>query len=119
MKKAMVLINDTTYAYILRGAILQELVLKGFDAVVVANQLKHVEKLKKIGCRLINIDTDRHNLNPLSDLSLFIKYLRILKSEKPDVVLTYNIKPNVYGGYACKRLRIPYIANVTGLGTPL
>lgn len=119
MKKAVILINDTTYAYILRGAVLQELVLKGFEAVVVGKQLKHVEKLRQIGCRLINVNTDRHHVNPLSDLSLFIKYLHILKTEKPDVVLTYNIKPNVYGGYACKRLRIPYIANVTGLGTPL
>jgi len=35
----------------------------------------------------------------------------------PDVVLTYTIKPNVYGGYVCGKLGIPYICNVTGLGT--
>ena len=42
-----------------------------------------------------------------------------MKAEKPDVVLTYNIKPNVYGGMACQQLKIPYLPNVTGLGTPV
>jgi galacturonosyltransferase len=43
--------------------------------------------------------------------------LKLLKKIKPDVVFTYTIKPNVYGGMACALKRIPYIANVTGLGT--
>lgn len=118
-KKAIVLINDTTYAYNLRSAVLKELVQNGFEVIVAAKALKHVEKLKLIGCRLIHVDTDRHNCNPLSDLMLYRRYLRVLKKESPDIVLTYNIKPNVYGGSACKRLGIPYIVNVTGLGKPL
>ncbi|MBO5868915.1 MAG: glycosyltransferase family 4 protein, partial [Oscillospiraceae bacterium] len=39
--------------------------------------------------------------------------------EKPDAVFTYTIKPNVYGGLACRLLKIRYMANVTGLGTPV
>ena len=35
------------------------------------------------------------------------------------LVLTYTIKPNIYGGIASRLFRIPYIANITGLGTSI
>ena len=44
-------------------------------------------------------------------------YRRLLKKIQPDIVLTYTIKPNVYGGMACQLEKVPYIANVTGLGS--
>lgn len=119
MRKVVVLINDTTYAYNLRGAILQELIRQEYEVTVVGKELRHTEELKQIGCKLINVETNRYQVNPLSDFKLFNVYCSILQRERPDAVLTYNIKPNVYGGSACKRHHIPYIANVTGLGKPL
>ncbi len=119
MKKAVMLINDTTYAFNLRGAIIEKLVQEGFEVVIVGQLLKHQDKLKDMGARLIGVETGRHGTNPFSDLQLMHAYKKILKAEKPDVVLTYNIKPNVYGGMACQQLRIPYLPNVTGLGTPV
>ena len=40
-----------------------------------------------------------------------------MKKIQPDLVITYTIKPNVYGGFACRILKIPYAVNITGLGT--
>lgn len=119
MKKAVVLINDTTYAFNLRGAIIQKLINERFKVIVVGQLLKHRDELRAMGAKLIGVETGRHGTNPLSDLLLMQTYKRILKAEKPDVVLTYNIKPNVYGGMACQLLKIPYLPNVTGLGTPV
>ena len=119
MKKIVMIINDTTYAYNLRGAIIEQLIQEGYQVVVVGKLLEHQDKLKEIGAKLIGVNTGRHGKNPFADLHLFLQYRKILKEEKPDVVLTYNIKPNVYGGLACKNLKIPYIPNVTGLGTPV
>lgn len=119
MKKIVILINDTTYAYNLRGAIIQRLIEANYDVVIVGQLLEHQEKLKKMGARLIGVHTGRHGKNPFADLSLLLQYRRILKNENPDVVLTYNIKPNVYGGMACQNLHIHYLPNVTGLGTPV
>lgn len=113
------LINDTTYAYNLRGAIIESLICNGFEVVIVGKLLKHQDKLQNMGARLISVETGRHGKNPFSDFLLMLSYKKILKDEKPDVVLTYNIKPNVYGGMACQKLKIPYIPNVTGLGTPV
>ena len=44
-------------------------------------------------------------------------YKDTLKQHKPDIVFTYTIKPNSYGGMVCGMLKIPYVANITGLGT--
>lgn len=119
MKRVVMLINDTTYAFNLRGAVIEKLVEEGFEVVVVGQLLKHQKELESMGTRLIGVETRRHGTNPFSDLFLLCAYKRILKEEKPDVVLTYNIKPNVYGGMVCQQLKIPYIPNVTGLGKPV
>ena len=119
MGKAVILINDTTYAFNLRGAIIEKLVGEGFEVAVVGQLLKHKGDLEAMGARLVGVETGRHGTNPFSDLRLMNTYRKILKTEKPDIVLTYNIKPNVYGGMACQMLKIPYLSNVTGLGTPV
>ena len=71
----------------------------------------------EIGCRFIEVPTDRRGTNPLSDYKLYKTYRRLIREVKPDVVLTYTIKPNIYGGIASAREGIPCIANITGLGT--
>ena len=119
LKKVVILINDTTYAYNLRGAIIEKLVKENFEVVVVGQLLNHKSDLLALGARLVGVETGRHGTNPVSDLHLMLKYKKILKAEKPDIVLTYNIKPNVYGGMACQQLHIPYLANITGLGKPV
>ena len=117
--KVMLIANDTTFIYNLRREVLQGLINAGYEVGVVAQILEFRTELEQMGCHVIGLDTARHGTNPLKDLFLFGKYLRILKAEKPDVVLTNNIKPNVYAGLACKMRQIHYISNVTGLGTPV
>lgn len=116
-QKVMLLVNDTTYAYNLRKEVIERLVAEGYEVVVVCTLLLLQEELKALGCRLIGVVTGRHGTNPAEDMKLFAQYLNILRREKPDTVLTYNIKPNVYGGMACRLLGIRYMPNVTGLGT--
>ena len=84
---------------------------------MVTKLLKFQDYFEKIGCRIININNNRHSKNPLNDISLLWQYYKILKKEKPNLVLTFNIKPNIYGSMACRFLNIPYIVNITGLGT--
>lgn len=75
------------------------------------------EGLKAKGCRLIETPFRRRGKNPLSEIALYRRYLRLLKETAPALVLTYTIKPNVYAGMACRKLQIPYMSSVTGLGT--
>lgn len=75
------------------------------------------DELAHIGCDMINVPVDRRGMNPIKDIDILLKYKEILKREKPDLVITYTVKPNVYGGLACRLAHIPYAVNITGLGT--
>lgn len=60
------------------------------------------ELVKKIGCKFVKkTHVDRRGTNPMKDLKLLFRYIHMMRRIKPDVVLTYTIKPNVYGGIAC------------------
>ncbi|MDI9470498.1 MAG: glycosyltransferase family 4 protein [Bacillota bacterium] len=76
-----------------------------------------VKDFEKIGCSYVRTEFNRRGLNPLSDIILFFRYLAIMRKVKPDIVLTYTAKPNIYGGMACCLFSLPCIANITGLGT--
>ena len=76
-----------------------------------------VRPLEAMGCRFFDTPMDRRGINPATDLKLFAHYWKLLRQEKPDLVITYTIKPNIYGGTACRLLGIPYAMNITGLGT--
>ena len=77
---------------------------------------ERVKYFKGIGCHIIKTVFNRRGMNPWADLKLILQYRRIIKQLKPKAVLSYTIKPNVYGGIACRLMGTPQIANVTGLG---
>ena len=62
---------------------------------------------------------DRHGKNPLGELKLISEYKKLYNEVKPDIVLGFTIKPNIYGAYVAKKKNIPFVANITGLGTAL
>lgn len=109
--------NDTTFIYNLRREILMKLIEQGHHVSVLCQFLSHKEALEAFGCKLYDVPIGRRGVNPLDDLKLMRQFYRILREIKPDVVFTNNIKPNVYAGMVCRFLGIPYIVNVTGLGT--
>ncbi|MYL49357.1 glycosyltransferase [Halobacillus litoralis] len=116
--KVLVLANFGMGLYKFRKELLKELLTRGDEVYVsLPSDDKYVPKLKKMGCHFINTSVDRRGTNPVSDLGLLKKYISILKKVEPDIVLTYTIKPNIYGGIACRLMKKPYIVNVTGLGT--
>ncbi len=115
--KIAILANDTTYVYNLRREIIERLIADGNLVYIVGKVLDFHDELEIMGAQLVDIDIGRHGTNLLSDVKLFFNYIRILLKKKPDIVLSYNIKPNVYGGMACKALGIRYMPNITGLGT--
>ena len=116
MGKILILANNDIGLYKFRKELILEL-LKENEVFVSLPYGEFVEKLIDLGCKFIITNISRRGTNPLIDLKLIIKYRKIIKNTNPDVVLTYTIKPNVYGGIICRFRNIPYIANITGLGT--
>ena len=116
MSKILILTNHSYMLYRFRLELIQEL-MKSHEVVLSMPFVGHEEDFQALGLRCIETDIDRRGINPATDLRLFHTYQRLLKEEKPDLVITYSIKPNIYGGLACRIAGVPYCANVQGLGT--
>lgn len=116
--KILILTNYANGLYLFRRELLQAFSEDGHEVCVSLPPDENVDRLKGL-CRIIETPFDRRGVNPIKDAGLFMTYLRLLKREKPDVVLTYTIKPNLYGGLACRIKKVPYLCNVTGLGTAI
>lgn len=117
--RVLILANYDAGLYKFRRELLEALV-KEHDVFSCVPDGGYIERIKELGCQYTPCDfLNRHGKNPLKELQLLRFYQKLLREIKPDVVLTYTIKPNVYGGMACARAGIPYIANVTGLGTAI
>lgn len=116
MKKIMILANSASGLYDFRNELLLAL-LEKYEVHVALPDADKVPELAKEGCIIHNTPIDRRGMNPLKDMGLLKLYKKILKQVRPDCVLTYTIKPNIYGNLCCRQLKIPYIVNITGLGS--
>ena len=115
MKKILILANNDVGLYKFRKELVLEL-LKDNEVYISLPYGGFVDLLIKMGCKFINTNIGRRSKNPFKDLFLLNTYKRIIKKIKPDVILTYTIKPNIYGAIASKG-KIPILANITGLGS--
>lgn len=116
MQKFLIITNHSYMLWQFRRELIAELQTEG-EVVISMPFVGHEDDFKEMGCRCIETYVDRRGINPKTDLKLFKTYKKLLVSEKPDVVITYSIKPNIYAGFACRTMGIPYCVNVQGLGT--
>ena len=115
--KILILANNDVGLFKFRKELIQELLRLGNKVIVSVPNGNLIPDIRKLGVKVILTDVDRRGINPLTDLKLFIRYFRMEITLKPDLVITYTIKPNVYGGIVSRFLHIPYAENITGLGT--
>lgn len=91
--------------------------LAEYEVVLCTPFVGHEDDLRNLGLTLRNIEMDRRSINPLKDLNLIKEYKNVLDEVRPDVVITYSIKPNVYLAPLCTKRKIPCFLHVQGLGT--
>lgn len=118
-KKVLILVNHGVTIYNFRRELVERLLNDAFDVTISAPYDEKVDKIIKMGCHFINTPIERHGTSIIEEIQLLRFYKKIIADTKPDIVLTYTVKPNIYGGIACKSLGIPYISSVTGLGNAL
>ena len=100
-----------------RRGLVQALTDDGHRITVLAPPDDSVADLEALGCAFVPLEMSVKGLNPLRDLALLLRLRRHFESLKPDVVLGFTIKNNLFGALAATPLGIPFIPNVTGLGT--
>lgn len=119
MKKVLLIANEYTTIVDFRLELLEGLVNKGYDVFVALPDDSHNELIRKRNCRVISLEMSRKGMNPFNELKTILSINKVVNDVKPDIILTFTIKPNSYGGFIAGIKGIPYIANITGLGTAI
>lgn len=114
--KILILTNHSYMLYRFRRELIQRLATE-HEVVLSMPFVGHEQNFMDMGLRCIETKMGRRDVKPTDELKLFFTYFQLLRKERPDRVITYSIKPNIYGGLCCRLLGIPYYANVQGLGT--
>lgn len=118
-KKVLFLVNHDVVIYNFRLELVERLLSEGYEVHISSPYGERIDDLKALGAYYYNIEIDRHGMNPNKEIKLFKEYHKLLKEVKPDIILGYTIKPNIYGALAAQKFNIPFVANITGLGTAI
>lgn len=116
MKKILILANSSEGLYDFRWELVEEL-LKEYQVYISVPDQITAKKLTGAGCQVIHTKMNRRGMNPVQDMGLLLAYGRLMRKIQPDCILTYTVKPNIYGGLMAGLNHIPYIPTITGLGT--
>lgn len=117
MSRVLFLVNHDVVIYNFRLEIVERLLADGHEVFISSPYGERIDDLIKLGCVYKEIEIERHGMNPLKEYRLIGIYKKLLTEIKPDIVFSYTIKPNIYGAIACKKMGIPIVCNITGLGT--
>lgn len=116
----LILTNNLGGLHSFRKEVVKAIIDSGYHVYIsVPENDPRGEYFKGIGCEMILTEFNRRGKNPFTDIKLMMAYRNLIKKISPVVVLTYTIKPNVYGGIASRLEHVPQLANVTGLGDAL
>jgi glycosyltransferase involved in cell wall biosynthesis len=116
--RVAIVINTSWNIWNFRASLVRALQLAGHEVLAIAPPDDYSPRLEtELGCRFVPILMENKGTNPVKDAALTLRFYRIYRREKPDVVLHYTIKPNIYGSIAARLAGVPSINNVSGLGT--
>ena len=116
-KRILISINTSWNIYNFRSSLIHVLKAEGYTIITAAPDDAYTSRLRAMLDHHIPLPMHSAGTSLFKDIALFLRYVRVLHKVKPAVVLTYTIKPNIYGAFAARLLGIPIINNVSGLGT--
>ncbi len=116
-KTIAVVYNTSWYIYNFRLNLIKSLQKEGYNIICIAPRDEYTIKLEECGCIHYDIKIDGKGKSFVNDFKTLFSFYKIYKKTKPDLLLQYTIKPNVYGTLAAGLLKIPTINNIAGLGT--
>jgi len=114
--KVIVFSNTSWNLFNFRLPLMSSLKDEGYEVVALAPRDQYSERVEGLGFRYIEIPMDNKGTNPVQDIKLMLRLYRIFKLERPDIVLTYTPKSNIYGSIVSGLMGIPLVPNISGLG---
>ena len=116
--KTVMLMSNTSWSIInFRASLIVALKQAGFRVLIAAPEDAYSSRISELGAEYIPLRMNNKGRNPFQDVSLFVRVLGTLRRRRPDLLVSYTVKPNIYGSIAARLLGIPVVANIVGLGT--
>lgn len=116
-KRILFLVNHDVVIYNFRLEIVERFIADGHEVHISSPYGERIDELVALGAKFHEITMDRHGMNPKEELRILIEYKKLIEEIKPDICLGFTIKPNIYGAIAARKYDVPFVANITGLGT--
>lgn len=119
-KKIALVANTTWNIYNFRLNIIDKFIKEGYQIIVIAPVDEYIIYIEKYPT-VLHFDLkklDRDGINPIKEALLCLELIKIYRTIKPDLILHFTNKPNIYGSIAAKINNIKAISVVTGLGYP-
>lgn len=102
-----------------RKEVINKLADDGYDVMLLYPLGTRSNEIISDHIHVENVEMDRHGCNFFKDFKLLLRYRKAIKKYNPFVVLLYTIKPNIYGSMAAAALRVPFVNNITGIGSSM
>lgn len=121
MKKVIIHANVIWTIANFRKNLIKCLMKNGYEVICISDYDDLSDKsekiLKDLNATFIRVKLNRAGINPIEDLKYMYDLYKIYKEVKPDIVISYTIKPNIFGNFVAKALSIPVISTINGLGS--
>lgn len=116
-KKKLLLATNHSYMFYRFRKELAARLQGEYEVILSSPYNGHQDDFELMGVPVREIELSRRSINPVSDLHLIQEYRNLIDEIRPDLVITYSIKPNVYLSRVCASRQIPYFCHIQGLGT--
>lgn len=116
-KTVLFLVNRDIVIYNFRQEIVERLIADGHEVHISSPYGERIDDLVRIGAVFHDIQIQQRKMNWIDEIRLISDYKKLMEEVRPDIVFGFTIKPNTYGAIAARRYNIPFVANITGLGT--
>lgn len=116
-KKILLVANEFKNFYLFRKELIASFSKEEFTIFLVGKFDSYETYFIEKNYILFNIDFFSHKKSLLKETKIIVKLGRFLIRVKPDVVLSFTIKPNIYVGLLNHLMSFVFIPNISGVGT--
>ena len=118
MKKIIIVAPVSKSLINFRGDLIKDMKNKGHNVITASPALseEYVNIFQQQKIDNIPINFQRNRLNPFYDLLTLIKLFKIFWKQSPDIILSYTLKPVIWGGLAARFFKTDFYALITGTG---
>ena len=115
-QKVCIIVNHENTILLFRKEIITALLEHDYSVYVLLPAFCDKTGVESLGASVRSYELKQFGTNIMDEIKSIRAISTILADIRPDIVFTYTIKPNLYGGAICRFRHIPYIATITGMG---